>query len=100
MLECESDKREFNYPYIPFARIDETGSIKIDIQAPETLTCSWFNIPTSDDEKPTDDSNSGQTVPESDGVPVTITVLTCAGIPNVSACDPAEAGLGVSLKSV
>lgn len=99
VLECESDTREFNYPYIPFARIDETGSIKIDIQAPETLTCSWFNIPSSTvNESP----GEGATVavqgnPEPETGTITVTVRACNGIPNASACDPTGEGFGISL---
>ena len=42
---CESDVRVHDYPFAPFARIDETGMIKVSLTPGETLTCDWYNVP-------------------------------------------------------
>jgi hypothetical protein len=98
VLSCESDLREFAYPFIPFARIDETGSIKIDIVAPETLTCQWFNIPHSDDDEPelsVDDGSSEEAGPLDTGM--SVTVFDCPQVPNPASCDVMTDAVSISI---
>jgi hypothetical protein len=89
---CDSDFRTFNYPFAPFARIDHTGTIKISLIAGETLTCTWFNVPS-----PPEISGT----PSDGDVDITISVFECAaGAVNPSACDPAGEGIGVTLTAI
>jgi hypothetical protein len=86
---CESTVRVFDYPFSPFARIDETGTIKVSVVPGETLECSWFNVPSPEEDE--DQPSEGE-------VEITVNVFTCgAGAVNPSACDPAVEGVGVSL---
>ena len=90
---CESDFRVFDYPFTPFARIDESGTIKISLTPGETLVCTWFNVPSPPEEEPIDGAGEGE-------VAVTINVFECgSGVLNPSACDPVSEGVGVSLTS-
>ena len=90
---CESDFRVFDYPFSPFARIDDTGTIKISLIPGETLVCYWFNVPSPPEAEATPDASTGE-------VEVTINVFECAsGAVNPSACDPVGDGIGVSLTS-
>ncbi|HQY31917.1 MAG TPA: hypothetical protein PK691_11540, partial [Thermomicrobiales bacterium] len=106
ILDCQSDTRKLTPLFIPLARIDVTGSIKITLKAPETMTCNWFNIPNSTDDGD-QSSNATDTNPQVTGntesagnATVSVTVRTCSGVPNPLACDPVPAGFSVSLTNV
>jgi hypothetical protein len=94
---CESSERELEPLFTPTARIDETGSIKITLEAPETITCLWYNLPDSDEDDDVsgdqEDQSNGSDISESDtgssGGNVLITVLDCPAVPNPASCKPA-----------
>jgi len=84
---CDSDYRTFNYPFTPFAQIGSLGKISIALIAGESVTCTWFDVPTP---KTGSDSTGA--------VDLTITVLECTGqAVNSNACDPAAAGIDIDL---
>jgi hypothetical protein len=84
---CDSDARTFNYPFTPFAHIGELGKISVALIAGETMSCTWYDVPS-----PKKDSQS------TGAVDLTITVLECTGQAiNANACDPAGAGIDVDL---
>lgn len=84
---CESSYRSYDYPFTPFAYIGQLGKISIALIAGESVTCTWFNVPSP--ESPS--SSTG-------AVDLSITVLECTGQAiNANACDPAEAGIDVDL---
>jgi hypothetical protein len=83
---CDSDGRSFNYPFTPFASVGERGTISIALIAGETVTCSWFDVPS-----PSASQSTG-------AVDLSITVLECSGQAiNPNACDPAGAGIDIDL---
>ena len=97
ILDCASDTRDITQLFTPIARIDSTGSIKITIEAPETITCNWFNIPDKTDTTTNTVAADSSSNDAATGVPVTITVLECANVPNPLSCSPAGSGFGVAL---
>lgn len=84
---CESDYRTFDYPFTPFAHIGELGTISIALIAGESVTCTWYNVPSPEKES----QSTG-------AVDLSITVLECSGQAiNANACDPAAAGIDIDL---
>ncbi|CAN5629830.1 hypothetical protein BH09CHL1_BH09CHL1_03990 [soil metagenome] len=87
---CESNYRSYEYPFTPFAHIGELGKISIALIAGESVTCTWYNVPSPPENE---HSNSSTGVVE-----LSITVLECTGQAiNSNACDPADAGVDVDL---
>jgi hypothetical protein len=87
---CESDVRVFDYPFAPFARIDETGTVKISLVPGETLSCDWFNVPSPPEEEATPAASGG--------VELTVSVFDCPmHAVNPASCNPAADGIGVTL---
>ncbi len=90
---CESSTRVHDYPFAPFARIDETGMIKVSLTPGETLKCDWYNVPSPPEEEATPSAAGGD-------VAVTIDVFMCpTHAVSPASCDPVEAGVGISLTS-
>lgn len=58
ILKCTSDTRDLSSIFTPLTSIDESGSVKITLEAPETLSCAWYNIPDESE----DDSNGNGTL--------------------------------------
>lgn len=44
VLNCTSDARTFNYPFAPFAVIEQNGRIVVELQPGEDLSCDWYNV--------------------------------------------------------
>jgi hypothetical protein len=44
ILSCTSDVRTFNYPFAPFAVIEQGGRIVVQLQPGEDMSCSWYNV--------------------------------------------------------
>ncbi len=72
VLGCTSDVRTFASPFFPMAMVGIDGMLRISLQADETLTCDWFDVPAPD-------------APD-----LTVQVYDCgSAAPSVETCEPA-----------
>lgn len=86
--ECDSSVRGWVYAFAPFATIGEDGTTKINVVPGETLTCSWYDVPSPEGDEPGSEAN------------VRVAVLDCPGdLVNENSCEPAAAGVAVDLSS-
>jgi hypothetical protein len=90
---CDSTIRTFDYPLTPFAHIGESGTVGIALVAGETVTCTWYDIPSPPASNPQNGNSGG-------AVDLSITVLECSGQAiNPNSCDPADQGVEIDLEA-
>lgn len=71
IAQCTSDVRTFDYPFYPFAVIEQDGRIDVTLLPGEDMVCDWYNV----------------LAPESGSI--TITKYSCSGdVIDKSICDP------------
>jgi hypothetical protein len=75
IAQCDSNVRSFDYPFSPFATIEQHGRLNIQLLPNEQLECAWYNVLASE---------------QASATSLTVTVYSCSGdVIDPEICDPA-----------